>query len=360
MAGNWVQQLYWGCESGTSATDRRKILNTNIAALATTLSIALYGLVYIAASNAGLTNAALASFPFCLLFASIPWLNRKGHTHLTSWLIGFAPPGLIVAIMLAGLGTYLDVHYYFLAFALIPTMFFGLRQWRTLAFFFLLNIAAFFYVEYMAISPDPALYILPQWLVNTMRSAYKLTTLFTLLFAMLLAEYNASTNEVRLETLSTTDRLTCIANRLHLETLLDQEFSRSERQSFPFSIILLDIDNFKSVNDTHGHSVGDRVLLEVSKVLKGHVRAYDLVGRWGGEEFLVVCSATAAEAAAMVAENLRAALAAYPIAVTGPKTASFGVATYRTDDTVADMVRRADEALYRAKQAGRNRVEIGL
>lgn len=360
MGDSWLQQLYWGCEYGSSATARRKILNTNIAALATTGSIALYGLVYIAASNVGLTSAALASFPFCLLFAFIPWLNHKGHTRLASWSVGFALPSLIVAIMLTAQGSYLDLHYYFLAFAVIPTMFFGLQQWRTLAFFFVLNMAAFLYAEYMTVAPDPTLYGLAPWLVSAMRGGYKLTTLLTVLFGMMLAEYSASTNEVRLETLSSTDRLTGIANRLHLDTVLEREFSRGERQSKPFSIILLDIDHFKSVNDTYGHPVGDTVLVEVSKALKSHLRSYDLVGRWGGEEFLVICSDTTVDDASIVAEKLRAVLAAHPIAVTGPKTASFGVTTYRTGDAIADMIRRADEALYRAKQGGRNKVEIGL
>ncbi len=360
MVGKFLQQLYWGCEFGTSATARRKILNVNIAALVTTLSIASYGMVYIAASNAGLTRAAFASFPFCLLFALVPWLNRKGHVHVASWLVGFALPGLIFSIMLAAQGSYLDLHYYFLAFALIPAMFFGLQQWRTLVFFFLFNMSAFLYAEYVSIAPDPALYGLEPWLVTAMRVSYKLTTLFTLLFALMLAEYSAATNESRLETLSNTDRLTGIANRLHLDTVLEQEFARGERQNSPFSIILLDIDKFKSVNDTYGHPVGDTVLVEVSKVLKNQIRSYDLVGRWGGEEFLVVCSATSAEAAVVVAEKLRKALAAHPIAVAGPRTASFGVATYRSGEAIVDMVRRADEALYRAKEAGRNRVEMGL
>ena len=360
MADSWLQQLYWGCEYGSSATARRKILNTNIAALLSTASIALYGLVYIAASNVGLTYAALASFPFCLLFAFIPWLNHKGHTRLASWLVGLALPSLLVSIMSAAQGSYLDLHYYFLAFALIPSMFFGLQQWRALAFFFVLNMAAFLYAEYMTVAPDPTLYGLAPWLVSAMRAGYKVTTLFTLLFALLLAEYSASTNETRLETLSTTDRLTGIANRLHLDTVLDKEFARAERQSTPFSIILLDIDKFKSVNDTYGHPVGDTVLVEVSKVLKSNLRSYDLVGRWGGEEFLVICSETTAADAATVAEKLRAALAVHPIAVAGSQTASFGVTTYRTGDELGDMVRRADEALYRAKQGGRNKVEIGL
>lgn len=162
-----------------------------------------------------------------------------------------------------------------------------------------------------------------------------------------------------LERLSTTDRLTGLFNRLHLDRVLAQEWARYQRQHKPFSLILLDIDAFKSVNDTFGHQVGDSVLVEVAKVMEQHVRRNDVVGRWGGEEFLVVCVDTDLDQAVSVAEKLRMALAAHPIAVTGPKTGSFGVSVASGCDSVQVLVSRADEALYRAKHAGRNRVEKG-
>lgn len=162
-----------------------------------------------------------------------------------------------------------------------------------------------------------------------------------------------------LERLSTTDRLTGLFNRLHLDRVLAQEWARFQRQQTPFSLILLDIDAFKAVNDTYGHQVGDSVLVEVARVMELHVRRSDVVGRWGGEEFLVVCIDTDLDQALTVAEKLRVALAAQPIAVTGPKTGSFGVSVASGCDSVQALVSRADEALYRAKNAGRNRVEKG-
>lgn len=359
MFSSLLKQLEWGCEHATCAADRRKILNTNIAALIATLSVLFYGLIYLATQNTAMVKAALVSFPFCAVYAAVPWLNRQGYVQRAAWLICFALIGLVFSIMWVAQGTYLELHYYFLLLGLVPSMFFSLQQWRALAFLFVLSICLFVYAEYVRIAPDAAMYALPQWLVSTMRAAYKATTLLTMLFVVLLAEYSASTNETRLETLSTTDRLTGVANRLRLDAALEQEFARRARQNNFFSIILLDVDHFKRVNDTHGHPVGDTVLVEVSTVLRQHVRPYDLVGRWGGEEFLVVCSDTPADAAASVAEKLRAALQAHPIPVAGPQTASFGVATYRAGDTIADMLQRADDALYRAKQAGRNRVERG-
>ena len=161
------------------------------------------------------------------------------------------------------------------------------------------------------------------------------------------------------ELLSTTDRLTGLSNRLRLEVALEQEWARCERTQACFSLILLDIDKFKSVNDTHGHQVGDTVLVELAKILTDNIRKTDVVGRWGGEEFLIVCIDTTADAAAVIAEKIRSTMAAQDIAIAGPKTGSFGVTSYCPGDNIKSMMRRADDALYRAKEAGRNRIELG-
>ena len=351
-----LKQLEWGYEHATCAAERRKILNANLAALVGTLSVLLYGLIYLATQNSAMVKAALVSFPFCAVYAAVPWLNRKGYVQWAAWLICFSLIGLVFSIMWVAQGTYLELHYYFLLLGLVPSMFFPLRQWRALMFLFVLSICLFVYGEYITIAPDEAMYALPQWLVTTMRVSYKATTLLTMLYGVLLAEYSASTNEARLEALSATDRLTGVANRLRLDVVLDQEFARSQRGDSQFALILLDIDHFKSVNDTYGHSVGDAVLVEVSKLIKETARPQDLVGRWGGEEFLVICRDSTLDAAQTQAEKLCSALQNHAIAVTGPKTASFGVTSFRAGDRIADMVNRADAALYRAKASGRNQV----
>jgi len=162
-----------------------------------------------------------------------------------------------------------------------------------------------------------------------------------------------------LEQLSMTDRLTGLANRRQLDSLLEHEFERSERLLNTFSVIMLDIDQFKQINDRYGHEVGDTVLIEVASALQETTRRLDAVGRWGGEEFIVLCRDTAAEQAAGVAEKLRLAVAASDTPPVGPCSASFGVAAYQTGDTIRALIRRADSALYRAKDGGRNRVEVG-
>jgi diguanylate cyclase (GGDEF)-like protein len=162
----------------------------------------------------------------------------------------------------------------------------------------------------------------------------------------------------QLEALSVTDRLTGLFNRLRLDQSLEDELHRYLRFDVPFALLLIDVDHFKDVNDTHGHAVGDQVLQQFAAILGGSTRAVDLVGRWGGEEFLVICRETQETGAMALAEKLRQDVAAFAFPVVGQRTASFGVTSVCAGDTVARMMARADAALYRAKAAGRNRVEL--
>lgn len=162
------------------------------------------------------------------------------------------------------------------------------------------------------------------------------------------------TDKKMIEELSITDQLTGLYNRRHLDAVLNIHAQIFERYTTPFSIMIIDIDYFKMVNDTYGHQVGDSVLQSIATILKKGCRAIDIVGRWGGEEFLVIFPNSNKQEATEAAEKLRIAIETYPFDVIGNKTASFGVSEYY--DTVQEMVRRADNALYQAKEEGRNRV----
>ena len=162
------------------------------------------------------------------------------------------------------------------------------------------------------------------------------------------------------ERLAVTDHLTGLANRAKLDRALQRQQQESERYGSCFSLILIDIDNFKLVNDSFGHQVGDEVLQEVAAVLKSSTRATDLVGRWGGEEFLIVAPFIELTGAQSMAEKLRAAIEQAEYRTVHRQTASFGVSSYRPGDDTEAMLSRADEALYRAKSEGRNRVETQL
>jgi two-component system, cell cycle response regulator len=164
-----------------------------------------------------------------------------------------------------------------------------------------------------------------------------------------------------LDLLSRTDALTGLRNRRHVEEYLERLVSLARRHAEPMAVLVVDIDRFKSVNDRHGHEAGDAVLREVAGRMVGSVRLEDMVGRWGGEEFLVVLPNTAAEGAAELAERLRQVVADQPCRLPDggslPVTISIGCAASLMDDA-ATLVRAADAALYQAKESGRNRVVV--
>ncbi|WP_321491369.1 diguanylate cyclase [uncultured Desulfobacter sp.] len=160
-----------------------------------------------------------------------------------------------------------------------------------------------------------------------------------------------------LERLVTLDRLTGLVNRAKLDEVLAAELTRSNRYGNSFGLILADIDHFKAVNDTHGHQVGDQVLQLFAEQLKNGVRDVDVPGRWGGEEFLIICPESDQQGVVTLAQFLHKHVQRREIEGVGKKTASFGVTVFEKKDTVKTILGRADKALYRAKEAGRNRVE---
>lgn len=164
-----------------------------------------------------------------------------------------------------------------------------------------------------------------------------------------------------LKRLSNTDHLTQLYNRRYMMEVLEREFQRSQRKASPISMVLMDIDHFKRVNDQYGHQNGDIVLSAIARLAKEDRRSYDIAVRYGGEEFVLVLPETSHEEAVMVAERLRekVQMQTFSGELTNLRvTISMGVATYPTSNltTIEDLIREADAALYRAKQGGRNRV----
>ena len=154
--------------------------------------------------------------------------------------------------------------------------------------------------------------------------------------------------------LAITDKLTGLFNRTKADEALDGEILRAKLYGRPFSVILMDIDHFKRVNDSHGHLEGDRVLCSFADLAAGVVRPTDLLCRWGGEEFLIICPETDLECASDLAEKIRVAVQNHSFDVSGKLTSSFGVALFRSEDTPTSLLLRADKAMYVAKESGRN------
>jgi diguanylate cyclase (GGDEF)-like protein len=154
------------------------------------------------------------------------------------------------------------------------------------------------------------------------------------------------------------DHLTGTANRRAIAQALQYALGQAQVADSELAIILLDIDDFKRINDTYGHDVGDQVLIDIAGFLRQQLRAADTLGRWGGEEFMVVVTDTNLAATVQLAERLRTLIADRSQPPVGQVTVSFGVAMAIAGDTPDTLVKRADEALYRAKQQGCNRVEV--
>ncbi len=165
----------------------------------------------------------------------------------------------------------------------------------------------------------------------------------------------------RLRYMSQTDSLTGLDNRRHLEERLEEMFEHASRLAEPFSCVMCDLDRFKSVNDTYGHQAGDAVLKQFARILRNEVREIDRVGRYGGEEFMLLLPGAVLDSAATFAERVRKQVEAHTFTFDGApiqRTASFGVSAWphpRVENCDA-LMRAADDALYVAKETGRNRV----
>ncbi len=166
------------------------------------------------------------------------------------------------------------------------------------------------------------------------------------------------TAKQELERLSITDKLTNVFNRRKLDEELNKEFERAKRYNQSLSIMLMDIDFFKKVNDTYGHQTGDNVLQTVANLLKENIRKSDTLGRYGGEEFMIVCPQSHKEEVFLLAEKLRKRVESFVFDEVQTLTISIGVAMNDGDKLAQDIVKKADEALYQAKQEGRNKVII--
>lgn len=154
-----------------------------------------------------------------------------------------------------------------------------------------------------------------------------------------------------------TDYLTKLYNRQAIDTVLKNNENMFKRYGDVFSVILLDLDDFKKINDTYGHLVGDKVLIQTASILKTFTRQTDIVGRWGGEEFIIICPKTNTDQAFSLAQNLRDKISSYLFETAGNCCASFGVTSIKENDQMNELLSRVDEAMYQAKSKGKNTVE---
>lgn len=192
----------------------------------------------------------------------------------------------------------------------------------------------------------------------TIIESHILTTIFTMILGTYASARTLIAHNTMQENLISRDHLTGLYNRHKIDELLEQTIEYSKRYKTGFAMIILDIDFFKPVNDEYGHQTGDSVLCEFANLLQTNMRANDHVGRWGGEEFLIILNNVDEDGLLKYAERLRALIETYDFSIVKHKTASFGATIYQLNEQINDLISRADNALYKAKNSGRNRVEL--
>jgi diguanylate cyclase (GGDEF)-like protein len=161
-----------------------------------------------------------------------------------------------------------------------------------------------------------------------------------------------------LKRLATIDKLTGAYNRRKFDEIINREIERFRRHNKPLSMIIFDIDNFKNINDTYGHNIGDYVLKKIVDIAKETIRKIDYLIRWGGEEFMIISSETNMNEAHALAERIKKSIETYMFKSVGNVTASFGVTEFKEGDTEDTFIKRADNIMYGAKMKGKNRVEL--
>lgn len=272
----------------------------------------------------------------CLL-----WAEVLGHAALGTLMVGWDSA----------------FHYYLLMF--IPAIFVSTKTVKAAVFTFILWC---FYLGLNAYSNNAApIEPLPPAALAALRY-FNISVVFAM-FAYLSSYYYRTilAAEKSLNKLATTDPLTGLYNRRHITDVANYEAVQQKRSDTGLSFIIGDIDNFKRINDTHGHEVGDSVLIAVSTAIAGATREQDSAARWGGEEFLVVLPNTDIDNALLVAERIREKVAAVRLLTekeTIQTSITLGVASLGPGETIGDAIGRADHALYDGKHAGKNRVVL--
>jgi polar amino acid transport system substrate-binding protein len=163
--------------------------------------------------------------------------------------------------------------------------------------------------------------------------------------------------QLELEKMAIEDKLTGLYNRTKLDEVLAHELKRASRYKESIGVFIIDIDFFKSVNDVYGHLIGDKIIVEISKLLKKNLRSTDTLFRWGGEEFIILSLDTHEEEAINIAKKINKCIKETEFDIVGHKTVSIGVTTNNKNDDITSIIKRADEALYLAKNCGRDCVK---
>ncbi len=304
-------------------------------------------------------NDFLAAFN---ILSTIAWISARGFNikgrHTTSIIILFFEVGLHTTLALYYYGWDSGFQYYLIAG--IPFLLFNQRM-QLIPLLLLSGIACTLFIGLYAFTASRVYHYNYPLVIAGMNYANIVASFVSLIITSYYFRVASFISEQKMEMLANTDLLTNLPNRRGLYPLLHAQHEIFMRNGTQFSVVLTDIDNFKNINDNYGHDCGDYVLREVSRLLRSRLRKYDVVGRWGGEEFLFMFPGTSAKAAAIVAEDIRNTIELHPFVFneqTFKLTLTFGIATHRENSSINGTIKLADDALYQGKKSGRNQVIV--
>lgn len=339
---------------------RRKHLVVNIAFLLFVLVVGFYNLIFALTGNFALIRTGLIQLPMALF--ALAWLVfcQERYPAWGLFVLCVVLAGDVLLGIYAGQGTLINTHFYLLLFAMSTTLVTPLQRWGWSASVSLACVAAFLFLHYRTVAPDPRILELSPNSIKLIGLGVFVSMASVICLAMYLNDIFSRMLEQRLDALASSDALTELPNRRAFQSALSSNLARVQRGGPDLCLGLVDVDFFKRVNDTYGHDVGDDVLRFVARQLEAHVRASDVVARFGGEEFAIIMPGASIDEARSVAERILQEVRSTPF-VKGnlevPLSVSIGLSRWQRGLNDRSFLDQADKALYRAKQGGRDRVE---
>lgn len=358
LTARW-RWLSFGVRAEDTATQVRKIVQVNAGVWLLIGTVLVFNALFWLIGNEALIRSGFWQWPVMLVAPTVWWLNGKRYVHAARWLmILLAMLDCMVAVV-GGQGTASTVHIYFLLFAVMTPTLFAVEEWPATMALVTANLLIFLALQLGHWPPHPAFTLLDAHTQAMMIQSMVISCVLILILMTMLTEVAAADNEQRLIRLAETDPLTGLPNRRQFRQALQAEGGRMAREGGSFVLGVFDLDHFKRVNDEWGHDAGDQALVHIGQVVQGQLRAYDLVARTGGEEFVLLLPHTDLAEAGLVVERIQQALIADPFVYGGQArviTISIGMALVNDPATMDQRLRQADAAMYQAKHEGRNRV----
>jgi diguanylate cyclase (GGDEF)-like protein len=367
--GKIKRLIYLGTTKDQTGNQHRMVMLTNLAGLIGGLSYIGFAINYAILDLTVFLPIILYNTLFGLLLFVTVFFNAKKRYVLASFWANILTGYPVFAILWFYLGKDIGNHYLFVVFAILPLVTIYNRSKRCMMFFSVSNIL-FLLLMLNRVPPNSLAAYIPE---NIIKVTYYFSLIFSLalmiilflLYTLQIDRYEKDllekSNNLQLlyeevSRLAREDPLTGAFNRRKMDELIQAETTRSERYKTFFSMIIFDLDDFKEVNDRFGHDVGDGVLKQLIDVVRSDLRSVDAVGRWGGEEFVILLPGIKIHQAVYVAQRVLKKIDKTEFSGGIHITASFGVAQRMSGESFENFYRRLDQAMYKAKSNGKNQV----